>query len=104
MDKGIDPDIFVEKIKLGKKEELTEEKAEEEEKSKIFKKIKDKDKVKKDKDKAPADESKALKEEEEKLKYDNQVQAAVNVLKGMRIFEQYQQVPAPAEVEPVGQQ
>ena len=101
MDKGIEPDIYVEKIKLGKEEGMTEEEAEQEEKTRIFKKVEDK--VKKDKGKAPADEVKPA-EEEEKLKYDNQVQAAVNVLKGMRIFERYQQAPAQAAVGPAGQQ
>ncbi|MEA3489113.1 MAG: S41 family peptidase [Candidatus Omnitrophota bacterium] len=80
MDKGIDPDIFVEKIKVRKKKAAKEKEEEKDrKKTRIFEKVKKKEKI----------PSREETKEEEKLKYDNQVQAAVNVLKGMQIFEEY---------------
>ena len=77
MDKGIDPDIHVEKSPLSVK--VAEDDGgdtEEETKARLF------DKVTSDKD-AKAD----IESEEAVEVYDDQLQAAVNILKGVRIFE-----------------
>lgn len=80
MDKGIDPDITVERAKIVKTEEEKDKK-----KAEIFEKV-EKDKKETEKDKKEREE----KLKEERLKEDTQVQAAVNVLKGARIFKGYQ--------------
>ncbi len=112
-DKGIEPDIIVERKKL--MEETEGLSSEDKEKSRIFDKLeseenkgaekdknKDKDKAAKPEEKKPKD--KATPEDEQqggtenaKEAYDNQLAAAVNVLKGLRIFEGYKvSHPAPA--------
>jgi len=72
MEKGIDPDIYVEKVRAAGENAEAEEK--EKKKAGIFEKV-----------------EKAEKEEEEKEpgKYDNQLQTAVSILKGARVFEEY---------------
>ena len=80
-EKGIDPSIYVKRQKAAeakkeKKEELEKKKAE------IFSKLKD-DKEKKQKEEAGENEGEKL------LKTDNQLQAAVNILKGIQILEEY---------------
>jgi len=97
MDKGIEPDILVKKIQQAEKEGSSEEEQREMEKERIFKKVKDKSV-----DRSAGEKEKGAGKEEKKLKYDNQVQAAVNVLKGMRIFQRNQQEPAAAQDEPGG--
>jgi carboxyl-terminal processing protease len=80
-EKGIDPSIYVKRQKAAEakkeeKEELEKKKAE------IFSKLKD-DKEKKQKEEAGENEGEKL------LKTDNQLQAAVNILKGIQILEEY---------------
>lgn len=83
MDKGIDPDIYVKFIKENKSE--SEEDKPEEKKDKVFEKVEEDKGKHKDSDKEKEQEDK----EEEKAQYDSQLQTAVNVLKGIRIFEEY---------------
>lgn len=87
MDKGIEPDIYVKMIR--EKSKKSEEDEVEEKKAKVFDKVD----LKKDKDKEKDPDSKteeSEKDEEKEInKYDNQMQTAVNVLKGIRIFEEY---------------
>ncbi len=76
-DKGIDPDIVVKRIRPAEEKDPENEK-----KKEIFSKIKDE---KKKEEKVEKSED----EDEDILAKDNQLQAAVNVLKGARIFEAY---------------
>ncbi|MFH1552495.1 MAG: S41 family peptidase [Candidatus Omnitrophota bacterium] len=92
MDKGIEPDIYVEKMKV---EPAAEEKGNDKQKNEIFKKVEPPEKTPKgsrsagEVKKEDTKKESRKKEKEEKLpEYDNQVQAAVNVLKGVRIIEQ----------------
>jgi len=77
MDKGIEPDIKVERKKLEKSEKEKEKEVKEEKKENLFRKVEKK--IKKEEEK----------EEEREEEYDNQLQTAVNVLKGIRVFEDY---------------
>jgi carboxyl-terminal processing protease len=80
-EKGIDPSIYVKRQKAAEAKE--EEKEElEKKKAEIFSKLKD-DKEKKQKEEAGENEGEKL------LKTDNQLQAAVNILKGIQILEEY---------------
>jgi len=84
MDKGVEPNIYVKRIKVTLKSKTADEerKKQEKEKTKLFEKVKEKKKEEKDKDK--------VKKEKKKLeRYDNQLQAAVNALEGVRVFEEY---------------
>jgi carboxyl-terminal processing protease len=82
MDKGVEPNIYVKRIKGALKPKTADEKREkqEKEKTKLFEKVKEKKKEEKDKVK---------KEKEKPERYDNQLQAAVNALEGVRVFEEY---------------
>ena len=71
MDKGVDPDVVVKRVRAKAPEEKEEK---EKKKSGIFAK------VEKPKEKEP---------EEKPKEYDNQIQAAVSILKGVRVFEEY---------------
>lgn len=77
MDKGVEPDIYVKRIRLPKKKEEDEV---EEKKKKLFEKIEKPEDKKKEKEE---------KEEEKKEEFDNQLECAINVLKGLQVFEEY---------------
>lgn len=94
MDKGIEPDIYVKKIKKREVKFKTEDEEIEEKKTKVFEKVEDK--KKKDKKEDP---EKQPEEEKERVQYDNQLQTAVNVLKGIRIFEEYKSSDESSESE-----
>ncbi len=85
MDEGVAPDIYVELMKAAPERVKEKDKK----KTEIFEKV---EKRKKEK------EEEALKELQE---YDNQVKTAVNVLKGVRIFEERQKAFRPAGEEDV---
>ncbi len=74
MDKGVEPDIVVKKRKIKPAESANKEDIEKDE---IFARIEDEDEEKKDEDK------------KEPEKYDNQLEAAINILKGVKVFEEY---------------
>jgi len=94
-DKGVDPDIYV---KYYKEEKKKKGKKESQKKLKIFaelekqeEEIKDieKEKVKSKKEKVEGEEPDKEKiEKQDKWKYDSQLRAAVNILKGIKIFEE----------------
>ncbi|MFH1395701.1 MAG: S41 family peptidase [Candidatus Omnitrophota bacterium] len=67
--KGIDPDVYVEKMELTAEISMEEEAT----KTKVFEKL----------------EEKVPPKPEHEDEYDNQIQVAVNILKGIRIFEGY---------------
>ncbi|MGB2600441.1 MAG: S41 family peptidase [Candidatus Omnitrophota bacterium] len=93
-DKGIEPDIYVEKKKL--KKEKVEKDQEEQKKEEVFKKVKKDDKKpkkKKDDKKPEKEKPEEEKKIDERLLKDNQLQAAVSILKGVKIFESYRSVP-----------
>ncbi|MGB2630095.1 MAG: S41 family peptidase [Candidatus Omnitrophota bacterium] len=75
-EKGIEPDVHVEKKKLVDKKK-------EEEKEELFEKLEKEGKI-----------QKPEKEEEAPKEYDNQVMTAVSILKGLQIYEGYKAVPA----------
>jgi carboxyl-terminal processing protease len=77
MDKGIEPDIHVEKRDLvtGEKKDNPDEEV----KSEIFDKIEDKKHLEKEEDETVEDQTPEA--------YDDQLQAAVNILKGLKVFE-----------------
>lgn len=86
-DKGIEPDITVELVKVSEDEEGEET---EKKKDRVFDKVKDTE----EKTNKPSEKK------NEPGEYDSQLQAAVNVLKGARIFEQFrtsEAVKQPAE-------
>ncbi|MFC1480484.1 S41 family peptidase [Candidatus Omnitrophota bacterium] len=92
MDKGIEPDIYVEKMKM---EPVAAEEEKDKKKNEIFKKVETPENTPKGPGSAGEVKKELLqkepqeKEKEEKVpEYDNQIQAAVNVLKGVRIIEQ----------------
>jgi carboxyl-terminal processing protease len=91
-DNGIEPDIYVKKGRPAKTaEKLREEdKAKEKKKTELFQKVKKTKKRKEDKD-VPEEDAKDGKktDKEEVAQYDEQVQAAVNILKGVQIFEEH---------------
>ena len=78
MDKGIEPDIYVKRIREPKKDEDKKDDVEEK-KKKLFEKI----------EKPEDKEKKKEKEEKEEEKFDNQLMCAINVLKGLHVFEEY---------------
>ena len=81
MDKGIEPDIVVERKKI--------EKEKPEGKKQIFRKVEKKVKEPK-------------KEEEKPEEYDNQLKTTISILKGINIFESYKsslETPSTAETE-----
>ncbi|MGB3057998.1 MAG: S41 family peptidase [Candidatus Omnitrophota bacterium] len=78
-EKGIEPDVHVEKKKLVDKKK-------EEEKEELFEKLEKEGKI-----------QKPEKEEEAPKEYDNQVMTAVSILKGLQIYEGYKAVPAVQE-------
>lgn len=77
MDKGIEPDIHVEKRDLATGEKKVD--PDEETRSRIFDKIDDEKDLKKEKEE--------IEEEAAAEIYDDQFRAAVNILKGMKVFE-----------------
>ena len=92
-EKGIEPDIYVEKKKL--REKKVEKDKEQEKKEELFKKVKTDDrkpKKKKD-DKKQEEEKPEEKKVDERLLKDNQLQTAVSILKGVKIFESYRNSP-----------
>ncbi len=84
-DKGIEPDIVVENKKIEKSESETKEK--EEEKTKVFEKV--------SKEKKKEVEVKEEEKGEKKKEYDAQLEAAINILKGYKILENYKNVETP---------
>ncbi len=90
-DKGIEPDIVVERKKTEEKEEDSEKEKIEEKKKELFRKVK--------KDKKDDEQEEKEKTEEKKEIYDNQLRTAVNVLKGINIFEGYKTQVVEVEVE-----
>ncbi len=80
-EKGIEPSIYV-KRQSGAEREKEKKEDLEEKKEKVFSKLKS-DKEKKQKEEAEGKEGEKL------LKGDNQLQAAVNIIKGIRILEDY---------------
>ena len=80
MDKGIEPDIFVKRRKLSKSVIFEEAKK----KKELFEKVEEEKKGEEEKDKL--------------LEEDNQVQAAISVLKGIRVYKKLDE-PEVAEVE-----
>ena len=100
-DKGVDPDITVERKKL--MEDAEGLSPEEKEKGRIFDKLESGEKEPKDKAK-PEDGQKSGKDNVREA-YDNQLAAAVNVLKGLQIFEGYKiSHPAPEDEAESGSQ
>lgn len=99
--KGIEPDIMVERKDLVDRKDTGD--SEEEEKDRVFEKVEPKDKkdAKPAEKKAkPAGKTEEKGETAKKDKFDNQLAAAVNVLKGLRIFEGYKNSqPAGPQVE-----
>lgn len=93
MNKGVEPDIYVERIKSSKKAEWKHEKKgeegkeEENKKGRIFDRFKGKD------DKKEVEKQDLEKKEVEMPEiYDSQMQVAVNILKGIRIFDDYKAI------------
>ncbi len=74
MDKGVDPDVCVKRVKANEPEVKEEKEEKEEKKTGIFAKV---------------EKPKKEKSEEKAKEYDNQIQAAVSILKGIRVFEEY---------------
>ncbi|MDP8298931.1 MAG: S41 family peptidase [Candidatus Tantalella remota] len=74
MDKGVEPDIVIKKQKIKTDDPAKKKDAE---KDRVFARIEDKGEEKTDEDK------------KEPGKYDNQLEAAVNILKGAKVFEEY---------------
>ncbi|MFC1548425.1 S41 family peptidase [Candidatus Omnitrophota bacterium] len=93
---GVDPNIYVKRERPKKKKAKENEKElKEKKKAEVFKKVKKEEKKKKEE----AEEEKK-KEGKKFLREDNQLQAAVNILKGIQIFEDYKTVqPVEAEAE-----
>lgn len=83
MDKGIEPDVYVEKVKVEKKA-VKKKEEKDKKKAKIFEKVKKKEK-KKDK----KVEIKEKETEEKFWEHDNQIQTAINILKGIKVFKSY---------------
>ena len=91
MDKGIEPNIYVERRRPAKTPEKKAKKESDERRSRIFEKVKKKTPPKK----ADTEEkARVEKKKEEKVKkvqeHDDQIQTAVNVLKGVRVFKDYE--------------
>ena len=70
-EKGIEPDVYVEREKVVEKE-----KKKEKEEKEVFKRLKEKGKLPKS-------------EEKEEKEHDNQLQTAISILKGLQIYEGY---------------
>ncbi len=87
-EKGIEPNIYVEKVRTEDKKEEGSGK-EEKKKAKIFDKLIDKARKK--------EEGKIARKEPRE--YDNQVRAAINILKGLQIFEGYEEKTGQKEAE-----
>ncbi|MFQ5952659.1 MAG: S41 family peptidase [Candidatus Omnitrophota bacterium] len=84
-EKGIEPDVYVERKKLQKKEKKKKEKG-------IFQRLEKEGRIPKPK--------KKKKEEEEKPKeYDNQLKTAISILKGLQIYEGYKTPPVEEKTE-----
>ncbi len=86
---GITPDIIVKRF-LPKKEEKDE-------KAEKIEEVFENEKLKDDKEIELTDEEKKLKESKERLLGDNQVQSAISVLKGIRVFSNFNGTSAPEE-------
>ncbi|MGD2279464.1 MAG: S41 family peptidase, partial [Candidatus Omnitrophota bacterium] len=82
-EKGIEPDVLVEKKKLAEKKKTKEE----EEKEDLFKELEKRGKIPKKKE-----------EEKKPREYDNQLKTAISILKGLQIYEGYKETPAVEEV------
>jgi carboxyl-terminal processing protease len=80
--KGITPDIVLEKEEIPKEEEDSSEK-------KIDKIFENVEKYDEEKDGSETDEEAKAEEIKERLLADNQVQSAISVLKGIRVYQKY---------------
>jgi len=86
-DTGVDPDIYVKYYKTPKKSDKDKESK---------KKIEVFEGLEKDESKDKGPEKEKDKKDEKREMYDSHLRAAVNILKGLKIFEEYK-TPAPAE-------
>ncbi len=90
MDKGIEPDIYVEREKPQEMPEEEAKKKKDEQKSRIFEKLKRK--IFPERETAgeePLSEKEEKEEAKELREYDEQVRTAVNILKGVQVFKDY---------------